>query len=180
MARERSEPEPKALRVQLFGALRVWLAGAPLALPAAPTARSVLAWLLAHPGPHARARVAAQFWPGVVDRAARASLRTALWKIRQAVDGNRATPWLSLSRDRVGVVAERIEELDLHAFRAGIATGTSDSLTRALGLARHGLLTDLSDDWVLELRVTRASPVHDSLSRPVVIQSRVERLGSDR
>ena len=102
VAHEPSEPE--SLRVQLFGALRVEFAGTPLRLPAAPSARSVLAWLLAHPGLHARARVAAQFWPDVVDRAARASLRTALWEIRRAAA---EVPWLSQSRDRVGVVAEQ-------------------------------------------------------------------------
>lgn len=138
--------------MQLFGALRVELAGTPLALPAVSTGRSVLAWLLAHPGSHARARVAAQFWPDVVDRAARASLRTALWEIRRAAGAERSTSWLSQSRDRVGVAAERIQELDLDAFRAGVAAGNADGLRRALELARPQLLTDLSDDWVLELR----------------------------
>ncbi len=121
--------------------------GTPLTLPAAPTARSVLAWLLAHPGLHARARVAAQFWPDVVDRAARASLRTALWEIRRAAG---EAPWLSQSRDRVGVATEQVQ--DLAAFRAAVAAGSSDSLERALALARPRLLTDLADDWVLELR----------------------------
>lgn len=145
MAHERSEPG--SLRVRLFGALRVEFAGTPLRLPAAPTARSVLAWLLAYPGLHARARVAAQFWPDVVDRAARASLRTALWEIRRAAG---EAPWLSQSRDRVGVAAE--QDQDLAAFRAAVAAGSSDSLERALALARPRLLTDLADDWVLELR----------------------------
>jgi DNA-binding SARP family transcriptional activator len=143
--------------VQLFGALRVEFAGTPLALPAPPSARSVLAWLLAHPGSHARARVAGQFRPEVVDRAARASLRTALWEIRRAAGAERSAPWLSQSRDRVGVAAERIQELDLDTFRDGVAAGSSDGLRRALELARPRLLTDLADDWVLELR----DEVHD-------------------
>jgi DNA-binding SARP family transcriptional activator len=152
VAQERSEPEPAGLRVQLFGALRVEFAGTPLALPAPPSARSVLAWLLAHPGSHARARVAGQFWPEVVDRAARASLRTALWEIRRAAGAERSAPWLSQSRDRVGVAAERVQELDLDMFRDGVAAGSFDGLRRALELARPRLLTDLADDWVLELR----------------------------
>ena len=140
-------PAPGTLRVRLFGALQVEFAGTPLTLPAAPTARSVLAWLLVHPGLHARARVAAQFWPDVVDRAARASLRTALWEIRRTAGEAR---WLSQSRDRVGVAAEQVQ--DLAAFRAAVAEGGPEGLERALALARPRLLTDLADDWVLELR----------------------------
>jgi DNA-binding SARP family transcriptional activator len=49
------------LRVRLLGPLSVELDGAALTLPAGATARSVLAWLLAHPGLHARQRVAARF-----------------------------------------------------------------------------------------------------------------------
>jgi hypothetical protein len=75
------------LRVRLFGPLTLELDGVPLRVPTGATARSVLAWLLLHPGLHMRAHVAARFWPDVLDGAARGSLRTALWEIRRAVGG---------------------------------------------------------------------------------------------
>ena len=56
--------------------------------------RSLLAYLLLNPGPHPRARLAGRFWPDVLDTSARASLRSALWAVREALErvGARGLP----------------------------------------------------------------------------------------
>ncbi|GAA4293614.1 hypothetical protein GCM10023148_56250 [Actinokineospora soli] len=60
------------LVARLFGEFAVEVDGAPVALPASRKAVALLAWLAVHPGPHPRARLAAGFWPDVVDASARA------------------------------------------------------------------------------------------------------------
>ena len=65
-------------------------------------ARSLLAWLAYHPGLHPRTRVAAVFWPDVLDSSARASLRTTLATLRREL-GEAAAACLVAERERVGI-----------------------------------------------------------------------------
>jgi DNA-binding SARP family transcriptional activator len=145
------------LQVCLFGPLALELDGVPLRLPAGATARSVLAWLLVHPGLHLRVQVASRFWPDVVDRRARASLRTAVWDIRRAVARDGRPRWLHASRDRIGVPADVPRSVDLEDFERLVTSGATEQLVEALELARRPLLSDLADDWVLQ----RRDDVHD-------------------
>ena len=73
------------LRVRLVGELRLDVDGRPL--PAIPSrrARSLLGWLALHPGLHPRSRVAAVFWPDVLEHSSRGSLRTTLATLRRAL-----------------------------------------------------------------------------------------------
>src|SRR5690348_6065420 len=73
------------LEVRLGGGLELRADGAELALPASKRARAVLAYLALNPGPQSRSRLAARFWPDVLDESARASLRVALTELRQAL-----------------------------------------------------------------------------------------------
>ena len=77
------------LRARLFGALSLEVDGRPVPQIAGLKPRSVLAWLLVNPGPHARAHVAARFWPDVLDTSARASLRSALLDDPRRASGTR-------------------------------------------------------------------------------------------
>src|SRR3954469_16419982 len=72
------------LEVRLAGGLELRADGAELAPPASKRARAVLAYLAINPGPQPRGRLAARFWPDVLDESARASLRVALTELRQA------------------------------------------------------------------------------------------------
>ena len=74
------------LGARLFGGLAVEVDGRPIGPIAGLKPRSLLAWLLLHPGLHPRARLAGRFWPDVLDTSARASLRSALWTVRAALD----------------------------------------------------------------------------------------------
>ena len=73
------------LRVRVFGGLALESDGTALDPPASRRARELLGWLALHPGRHARAALAARFWPDVLDASARASLRTTLHELRRAL-----------------------------------------------------------------------------------------------
>ena len=87
--------------------------------------RSLLAYLLLHPGPHPRARLAGRFWPDVLDTSARASLRSALWAVREALETVGGEAYLAADRSHVGLAeglprdvnAERFDRLSGRATR---------------------------------------------------------------
>jgi DNA-binding SARP family transcriptional activator len=73
------------LEIRLAGGGLLGAEGAELAPPASKRARAVLAYLALNPGPQQRGRLAARFWPDVLDESARVSLRVALTELRQAL-----------------------------------------------------------------------------------------------
>jgi len=88
--------------VRVFGGLALESDGVALEPPASRRARELLGWLALNPGRHARAAVAARFWPDVLDASARASLRTTLHALRRAL-GDAGGRWLVATRDSVGL-----------------------------------------------------------------------------
>lgn len=140
------------LRARTFGALSVEVDGRPVAQVAGLKPRSLLAWLLLHPGPHARAHVAARFWPDVLDTSARASLRSALWTIRAALEQAGGSDYLAADRDTVAIARAAGYDSDVEEFERLSSSGDPADLERALALATKPLLSDLADDWVLEAR----------------------------
>lgn len=140
------------LRARLFGPLTVEVDGTPVPDIAGLKPRSVLAWLLLHPGPQSRARVASLFWPDVLDISARASLRNALWGIRSALDAAGGSAYLDAGRDAVTICADLPRDVDTEEFDRLADQGDAASLSEALALAHAPLLTDLADDWVLDAR----------------------------
>ena len=127
--------------------------------PRASRARSLLAWLVLNPGPHPRSRLAARFWPEVLDSSARASLRVALSELRGALGST--ADCFTADRSQVGLVADRVW-VDALAFAELEARG---ELEAALELCRGELLPELDDDWVLEARDDHAAAVVDVLAR---------------
>jgi DNA-binding SARP family transcriptional activator/tetratricopeptide (TPR) repeat protein len=89
------------LRLWLCGRFAGDLDGDPLVMPAADRARALIGWLALHPGRHQRAVVAARLWPDVPQDSARASLRTAVWSVRQSW-GPLADEVLEASRTSLG------------------------------------------------------------------------------
>jgi DNA-binding SARP family transcriptional activator len=73
------------LRVRLLGLMEVDADGVAVTEACGRRAWSLLAWLALHPGLHPRGEMAARFWPDVLDRSARASLRSAVWTLRRAL-----------------------------------------------------------------------------------------------
>jgi DNA-binding SARP family transcriptional activator len=149
------------LRIRLVGELGLELDGRRLDPPPSGRARSLLAWLAAHPGLHPRARVAAVFWPDVLDASARASLRTTLALLRRSL-GEEAAGRIVAGRERIGIEDGADVWIDVREIDRLAAAGRWEE---ALALCGDDLLTDLDDDWVLEARGAHRERVGELLAR---------------
>src|ERR1022692_1210528 len=125
--------------------LRLWLCGrfagecdgVAVSMPASDRARALIGWLALHPGTHQRAYLAARLWPDVPDTSARASLRTAIWAVRQAW-GAAAEQVLECSRNSIGL---RAGALWVDALDAAPGDETP------AGLVAAELLPGIDDEW---------------------------------
>src|SRR5690349_21246640 len=110
------------LRVRVVGAIALTCDGQPMPPPAGRPARSLLGWLATHPGRHSRAAVAAALWPDVRDDSARASLRTALSAVRDALGPAAATALVS-DRHVVGLADAPAVVVDVREFERRLHAG---------------------------------------------------------
>lgn len=140
------------LRARLFGGLAVDVEGR--SLPPIPgfRAQSLFAYLLLHPGPHPRIRLAGRFWPDVMDTSARASLRVALFTLRKALDGAGGSAYLAADRLSAGLAADLPRWVDVEHFDNLLVAGDARSLGEAVGLYQGPVLAELPDEWVLEIQ----------------------------
>ena len=161
------------LHVNLLGGFRVLAGGRELGLPV--HARRVLAYLCVHSlgGSHERMPLAELLWPAVSTARAQASLRTALWRIRQ---GDRRL--LRVVHDSIWLGPD--VEVDLH--------GTIDRARRLLApghdtpadgddveALRGELLPGWEEEWLLlERQRIHQLQIHalDTLSRRFCAQGR--------
>ena len=147
------------LRIRLLGELCLELEGRRLDDITSGRARSLLGWLAYHPGLQPRTRVAAVFWPDVLESSARASLRTTLTTLRREL-GEAAGEHLVADRERVGMVEGSDLWIDVREIDRLIVAGRHAD---ALALCRDELLADLDDDWVLEARQAHRERVGELL-----------------
>ncbi len=129
--------------------------------PAGRRAWALLSWLALHPGPNARARVAAAFWPDMPDAAARQNLRSAVRVLRQGLTDAGARH-LRASRDQLGLDPPEEIRLDLDEFADLAAAGRR---AEAVAVARAELLAEFDDDWVQEPRERLRAEVLGLLER---------------
>jgi DNA-binding SARP family transcriptional activator/tetratricopeptide (TPR) repeat protein len=134
------------LRVQLGGGLRLEAGGVELQPPASRRARGVLAYLALNPGPHARAQLAARFWPDVLDESARTSLRAALSELRRALGP--AADHVVATRDTVALDGDDLT-VDARAFEQALRQGDPAG---ALEACRAPILDGFDEDWAHEAR----------------------------
>lgn len=132
------------LRVRLLGELAIEADGRDVVLTGSWRARSLLAWLALHPGPHLRGELAARFWPDVLDASARASLRNALWALRRELGP--ASGVLLATRERVGLEGAWT---DVDEFQRLADDG---ALRDAVALWSGDPLAGLDEDWAYEAR----------------------------
>ena len=120
------------LKVRVLGDLAIELDGATLEPPPSKRARALLGWLAVDRRMHARAGLAARFWPDVLDESARTSLRSALSALRRALgpDGER---YLVATRDDVGLADDSLVWTDLAEFDRRVEEGR---IEEALELSR--------------------------------------------
>ena len=149
------------LKVRVLGDLAIELDGATLEPPPSKRARALLGWLAVDRRMHARAGLAARFWPDVLDESARTSLRSALSALRRALgpDGER---YLVATRDDVGLADDSLVWTDLAEFDRRVEEGR---IEEALELSRGELLAGLDEDWVYERRDEHRDRVAGVLAR---------------
>ena len=143
------------LRVWLGGGLRLEAGGVALPPPASRRARGVLAYLALHPGPHARAQLAARFWPDVLDDSARTSLRAALSELRRALGPAAAQ---HRRHPRHGRARRRTSTRAGSTRRSAAATPQA-----ALTACRGQILDGFDDDWAHEARRAHGERLAEAL-----------------
>jgi class 3 adenylate cyclase len=149
------------LRVRLLGDMKIELDGSAIELPTSRRAWALLAWLALDRGMHSRPRLAARFWPDVLDESARTSLRSALSALRRAL-GTDSERYLIAGRDEVGLGGDSLVWTDVAEFDRCAGEGR---LEDALALCRGELLSELDDEWVYERRDEHRDRVGDVLTR---------------
>ena len=135
------------VRVRLLGGLTLEVDGRRVELPSG-RVRSLLAWLALNPGMHRRGALAERFWPGAPEASGRASLRTALWSLRRALEPAGEAS-LVTRRDAVELTGEPAVWVDARAAEALVGAGR---LEEAAGLLEGELAPELDDDWMDEER----------------------------
>ena len=112
--------------------------------------RALLAYLLTRPEPMSRARVAGVFWPDVLDTSARASLRSALWSVRAALEAAGGGAYLVADRASAGLAPDLPRWIDAEEAERLLAAGDRASLERAVELAARPFLPEIADEWAIE------------------------------
>ncbi len=151
------------LEVRLAGDLEVRVDGAQFALPASRRARAVLAYLALHRAPQPRGRLAARFWPDVLDESARASLRVALTELRQALGP--AAGYVVATRDTVALDGPDLR-VDTRAFEQALDEGDPMG---ALEACSAPILDGFEDDWALEARDHHAHRLGEALEQAAAV-----------
>ena len=155
------------LEVRLAGELGAAHRRRELAPPTSKRARAVLAYLALNPGPQPRGRLAARFWPDVLDESARASLRVALTELRQALGP--AAGHVVATRDTVALdgpgpqrrrprPSSRRSTTAIRCARSRHAAPRSSTASTKSGRSRHGMSTPHRLGEALEQAAARRRP----------------------
>ena len=131
------------LRARLLGRLEVELNGTAVDCAASQRPWALFAYLALASRPVARAELINTFWPDVLDRSARASLRSALWSLRRRIGTS-----LLVEGDHARLHDEGGVWVDAREFERLAA---SEPLS-ALELCRGELLEGLEEDWARSAR----------------------------
>ncbi len=134
--------ESPLLTICMLGAPLVTREGTALELPHQKS-QALLYYLAASQKSYARDHLAALLWGDVSLNDARHSLRSALYKLRQALRVLDADAVLRTDGDRL-MLDHRYVECDLIRFQQLIAAGSETDLLTAVGLIRGSFLQDFS------------------------------------
>lgn len=182
---------PDGVRIQLLGAAGAWRGDERLLFKTRKTL-AVLAYLAATAEPQRRQYLAELLWPAHDADGARASLRTTLGYLRQAL-GDAARGALATTRDSVSMSASPVLVVDVHtldqarllAARVASAPGLTAQLKRAADVYHGPFLADLAlpevpefDAWVESQRVRWLNTVSTVLDRLSALQKADANLGA--
>ena len=131
------------LRARLLGRLEVELDGTVVESAASQRPWALFAYLALAGRPVARAELIDTFWPDVLDRSARASLRSSLWSLRRQISAS-----LLVEGDHAALHDDDGVWIDAHEFEQLAA---AEPLA-ALQLCRGELLEGFEEDWARSAR----------------------------
>jgi DNA-binding SARP family transcriptional activator len=152
------------LGLRLLDGFELYAAGQPRSLPT--NAQRVLAYLALRGRTQARATLAGRLWEEVSQDCALASLRTALWRIRQVHLGIVSSTHSTITLNRI--VAVDLEAAMAQARRLGSDDQSLEGFDWQPDLLGCDLLPDWDEDWVtLERERIRQMRLHslDELCR---------------
>ena len=162
------------MRINLFGDLRITIAGRPVTSVNVNRMQSLIAYLVLHgETPQPRERLAFVLWPGSTESQARTNLRQLLHHLKRALPPE----CKSLVTDHQSVQWRRAScEIDVVDFQGAIADAASArrendrareirSLTAAAQLCEDDLLPGLYDDWLTPIREEYRQRVCEVLRR---------------
>ena len=139
---------PASVRLNLLEGFELAGDGEPISLPF--SAQRVLALLALQERPHLRLHVAMVLWPDTPEREASASLRSALWRLRQPAH---TTVQVTRSRLRIAIdVSVDVWEMYAATQTALDPAATVDRATLETIAWRGELLPGWYDDWVVTER----------------------------
>ncbi len=148
------------LAVRVLGELELVLDGERVDLPARKSGRLLLGYLALHRGLHARGDLASALWPDVLERSARASLRSAIAALRRAL-GRDADRYVLRVGDTIGLAgADAGVAVDAERFDSLLETGDREA---AVELSSGPLLQGLDAEWVRQARVEHVERVSELL-----------------
>ena len=156
---DRTDTVAPMLEIRLASGWQLRLDGRELVPPTSKRARALLAYLALSPGAHPRRRLAARFWPDVLDESARASLRVALTELRQALGP--AAGYLIASRESVELGGADLA-VDVRVFAQALDEGDP---VRALEACSGPILEEFDDDWAIEAREEHSQRLGDALEQ---------------
>jgi DNA-binding SARP family transcriptional activator len=148
------------LRIRMFGGLTLEAGGEPLPPIASRTARSLLAYLVAHrhTAP-TRDLLAGMFWPDMVESQARRRLSHALWQIQSVLsEAADLDGYIEVSPTTIRFNGDAGAWVDADVFEAAVAlvkrddeTDRAETLDRLVGAVRlytGDFLAGFYDDWI--------------------------------
>jgi predicted ATPase len=151
MSRQISAQDLTPIRIKLLGRFYIEQQAQLIQLSTRKT-ESLLAYLVLHPQPHGREKLAALFWGDSSDTEARNSLRNALAVLNKKLGHD----FLLVDRQSVSVNPEypiQVDALEFEAQAANyLAAPTSDPHLVNIKLYQNDLLSDFYDEWIFPLR----------------------------
>lgn len=122
---------------------------------------SLFAYLVLHPEPHAREKLAAQFWGDSTDEQSRHSLRTALATLRKEL----CDDILLADRESIQINPDVQLQVDVREFEQLRTLGDLSALPTLLSFYAGDLLANFYDDWILPERERLRALYIESLLR---------------
>jgi DNA-binding SARP family transcriptional activator/predicted ATPase len=167
------------MRINLFGNLRVSVAGRPVTAVNTNRLQSLIAYLILHgDAPQPRERLAFLLWPASSESQARTNLRQLLHHLKRALPAE--CNFLETTHVTVRWRQDGTYAIDVVDFQTAIAEADSartendrareiQSLTAAVQLYEDDLLPALYDDWLVPLREEYRKRVSEVLQRLVTL-----------